>query len=193
VLSPISEGVGAPFHSALVAELGGDTVPTPYPFSAHHARKRVVNGSIICVVADPDESRALVRVAGDLGRRLGSELVLVAVADDGDTVLQDGRPVTRALLRERLEGLAAASGVGGSVHIVVGGGDPIGVVVDVAHDEEAAVIVLGSAPGLLGRTFRSPLARGLAEQAPCPVLVAPPSRPPGPVAVAAVADSGGAR
>jgi nucleotide-binding universal stress UspA family protein len=110
-------------------------------------------GTIVCGVDGSPGSEAAVVSAARLSERLGLRLVLVHVCPDGEADV----PATVE-------------------HVRVIGGRPAQALAEVAAEEGADVIVLGSrAAGLGRRLLRSGLARELEAATPVPVLVAPPS------------------
>jgi nucleotide-binding universal stress UspA family protein len=133
-----------------------------------------MGGTIVCGVSEA-EGRAAADLAGALGARLGLRLVLVSVVD--------GVPDAA---RESLTGRQRQSGaermlrditreLGGSAETRVVHGQRAEALAQVAAEEGADVIVVGSRPSGLGsRNLRSRLARELEAVTPVPVLVAPP-------------------
>jgi nucleotide-binding universal stress UspA family protein len=133
-----------------------------------------MGGTIVCGVS-ATEGREAADLAGALGARLGLRLVLVSVVD--------GVP---AAARESLTGRQRQSGaermlweiaheLGGTAETRVVHGHRAEALAQVAAEEGADVIVVGSrASGLGSRKLRSTLARELEAVTPVPVLVAPP-------------------
>jgi nucleotide-binding universal stress UspA family protein len=114
-----------------------------------------MGGTIVCGVTRSAASRDAAELAAALAARLGMRLVLVHVSADGaaDVRAVPGAEDVRVVHGSRAEGIA-----------------------EVAAEEGADVIVLGSrAGGLRRRLLRSGLARELEQVTPVPVLVAPPS------------------
>jgi len=71
--------------------------------------------------------------------------------------------------------LAAEHGVGGSAEHRLAVGDPAALLGQIAAEEAADVIVVGSRErGRVRRSLESRLARQLASETPVPVLIAPP-------------------
>jgi nucleotide-binding universal stress UspA family protein len=112
-----------------------------------------MGGTIVCGVTGTAAARDASELAAALAARLGLRLVLVHVCPDGEADV----PATVEEVR-------------------VIGGRPAQALAEVAAEEGADVIVLGSrAAGLGRRLLRSGLARELEAATPVPVLVAPPS------------------
>jgi nucleotide-binding universal stress UspA family protein len=135
-----------------------------------------MGGTIVCGVSETPAGRAAADPASALGARLGLRLVLVSVVDgvpagarDSLTARQRQSGAERALAE-----LARSSGDGTETRVVHG--ERAEALAQVAADEGADVIVVGSRPAGLGsRSLRSTLARRLEALTPVPVLVAPPS------------------
>jgi nucleotide-binding universal stress UspA family protein len=112
-----------------------------------------MGGTMICGVTGTAAGRNAAELAAALAGRLGLRLVLVHVSPDGET----GVPA-----------------LADNVRVMRGG--PAQAIAEVAADEGADLIVVGSRAGGLGRRLlRSGLARELEAATPVPVLVAPPS------------------
>jgi nucleotide-binding universal stress UspA family protein len=127
-------------------------------------------------VTESREGRNAVDLAHALGQRLGLRLVLVSVVDgvpkgahESLTARQRQSGVERTLNEIARE-------IGNSTEKRVLLGDRAEVLAQVAAEEGADLIVLGSRPSGLGsRKLRCTLARELEATTPVPVLVAPPS------------------
>jgi nucleotide-binding universal stress UspA family protein len=135
-----------------------------------------MGGTIVCGVSDSASGRAAADLASALGTRLGLRLVLVSVLDwvpPGARESLSGRQErsgAERLLRE------IADGVGDGTETRVVHGPRAAALAQVAAEEGADAIVVGSSPAGLGnRKLRSSLARELEAVTPVPVLVAPPS------------------
>jgi nucleotide-binding universal stress UspA family protein len=130
----------------------------------------------VCGVSETPAGQAAADLAGALGTRLGLRLVLVSVLDgvpagarDSLTARQRQGGAERALAE-----LARSAADGTETRVVHG--EPAEALAQVAAEEGADVIVVGSSPAGLGkRKLRSALARRLEAVTPVPVLVAPPS------------------
>ena len=141
-----------------------------------------MRGTVICGVADSDEGRTALSVATELSKRLGLRLVLVHVADGiapHDVNGEGSESVTTRAGREgaaRLVArLAAEHGVAGSAEQRSAVGDPAALLGEIAAEEAADLIVVGSrARGRLRRRLESGLARHLETTTSVPVLIAPP-------------------
>jgi nucleotide-binding universal stress UspA family protein len=142
-----------------------------------------MRGTIVCGVTDSEAGRGALAAAADLSRRLGLRLVLVHVADgiaplgvDGDT-----ESVTICADREGAARLvacmAADHGVADSADQRSAIGDPAVLLGQIAAEEAADMIVVGSHErGRLRRVVASRFARQLATETPVPVLIAPPQK-----------------
>jgi nucleotide-binding universal stress UspA family protein len=125
-----------------------------------------MRGSIICGVDDSESAKAAARVARRLGSKLGLRLVFVRVVEPGTTEAQ----ITA--IAERLERLSGCTtdvdcGAGWLVDV----GHPADRMVAAASDEEARLIVVGSARP---RSSLGSVSAEVARRAPCPVVVVPP-------------------
>jgi nucleotide-binding universal stress UspA family protein len=135
-----------------------------------------MGGTIVCGVSERAESRSAAELAGAFGARLGLRLVLVSVVDGVPASARDsvtGRQResgTERMLREM------AREIGDQTEARLVHGEPAEALAQVAAEEGADVIVVGSRPAGLGSgKLRSTLARELESLTPVPVLVAPPS------------------
>jgi nucleotide-binding universal stress UspA family protein len=114
-----------------------------------------MGGTMICAVTGTAAGRNAAELAAALAARVGLRLVFVHVSRDGET------GVPPAIL---------------AADVRVIPGRPAQAIAEVAADEGADLIVVGSRTGGLGRRLlRSGLARQLEAATPVPVLVAPPS------------------
>jgi nucleotide-binding universal stress UspA family protein len=135
-----------------------------------------MSGTIVCGVTEAPEGRSAAELAHALGLRLGLRLVLVYVVDGIPAGTQDSLTARqRQSGAERtLHEVAHELGDGAEQRVVLG--DRAERLAQVAAEEGADLIVLGSRPGGLGsRKLRCTLARELEATTPVPVLVAPPS------------------
>ena len=140
-----------------------------------------MRGTIVCGVTDSEAGRGALAAAAELSARLGLRLVLVHVAD-GVAPLDangDSESVTTRADREgaarRVARLAAEHGVAGSAEQRSAVGDPAALLGQIAAEEAADMIVVGSrVRGRVRRAFESRLARRLAAETRVPVLIAPP-------------------
>ena len=141
-----------------------------------------MRGTIVCGVTDSDEGRRALAVAAELCERLGLRLVLAHVAEgiaplgvngersESITTRADGEGAARLVAR-----LAAEHGVAGNAEQRSAVGDPAALLGQIAAEEAADVIVIGSrARGRLRRRLESRLARQLETTTPVPVVIAPP-------------------
>lgn len=117
--------------------------------------------------------RALARVRG-LGERV-SRVLVVAVATDLHSAglgssLADGPIDTRRLLDEALELLGPPERL--AVEVRTATGDPAVVLVEIARDVAANLLVVGRQGGdFVARTLLGSVAQRVVQQAPCDVLV----------------------
>jgi nucleotide-binding universal stress UspA family protein len=114
-----------------------------------------MGGTIVCGLTRSAAARDAAELGAALAARLGMRLVLVHVSQDSD---------------------AGVEATPGAEDVRFVHGSPAEAIADVAAEEGADLIVLGSrAGGLRRRLLRSGLARELEQATPVPVLVAPPS------------------
>ena len=133
-------------------------------------------GTIVCGVAESPEGRSAVELARALGSRLGLRLVLVHVIDGVHPGTEDS--VTARQRQNGAEHMLAAigRGIGNGTEKRVMLGERANALAQVAAEEGADLIVLGSRPAGLGsRKLRCTLARELEAETPVPVVVAPPT------------------
>jgi len=141
-----------------------------------------MNGSIICGVDGSVESRVALRVAAQLSGQLGLPLVVAHVSPAavfapavGTAPVMD--PPSAAELRDGealLEELAVDEGIrDASLRSLYG--LPAERLADLADEEEAAFVVVGSrGRGAFKAAFLGSVSRDLIGVARCPVLVVPP-------------------
>ena len=142
-----------------------------------------MRGTIVCGVTNSDEGHAALELGVELSQRLGLRLVLAHVAegfapldglgDDNESVTMKGNRRGGEILLARL---AREHGVGDTAECRVAVGEPALLVGQIAAEEAADVIVVGSrARRWPGRGIHSKLAEGLASETPVPILIAPPA------------------
>ncbi len=135
-----------------------------------------MSGTIVCGVTESPDGRSAAELAAALGQRLALRLVLVYVIDGVPTGTHESLTA-----RQRQSGAertlnAVANEVGNEAERRVVMGDRAEALAQVAAEEGADLVVLGSrSTGLGGRRLRSTLARELEATTPVPVLIAPPS------------------
>jgi nucleotide-binding universal stress UspA family protein len=131
-----------------------------------------MGGTIVCGIADSAGGRGAAELGAALSARLGLRLVLVYVID---ARLPDDTGLAPTAGAERTAtALAQHLGNATETRIVVGARAEA--LAQVAAEEGADLIVLGSRSGRLGRRhLRCVLAGELEAVTPVPVLVAPPS------------------
>lgn len=135
-----------------------------------------MNGTIVCGVTESPDGRSAAELTHALGLRLGLRLVLVYVVDGVPTGGHESLTVRQRQsgAEQTLNEIARAIGNGSEKRVLLG--DRAEALAQVAAEEGADLIVLGSRPtGLGNRKLRCTLARELEATTPVPVLVAPPS------------------
>jgi nucleotide-binding universal stress UspA family protein len=141
-----------------------------------------MRGTIVCGVTDSDEGRGALAVAVELSERLGLRLVLAHVAEGIAPLPVNGEGSESVTTRAEREGaarfvarMAAEHGVAGSAEQRSAVGDPPTLLGQIAAEEAADLIVVGSrVRGRLRRRLESRLARQLETTTPVPVVIAPP-------------------
>ena len=133
-------------------------------------------GTIVCGVTESADGRGAAQLARALGARLGLRLVLVHVVDglpaDAHESLTSRQ--RQAGAEATLNAIAREIGNGTEKRLALG--DRAEALAQVAAEEGADQIVLGSRPAGLGsRKLHCTLARELEAATPVPVLVAPPT------------------
>jgi nucleotide-binding universal stress UspA family protein len=144
-----------------------------------------VQGTIVCGVTDCEEGRAALELGVELSQRLGLRLVLAHVAEgfasiNGAEADHENESVTMKADRRGAEVLVARLAreydVGDSAEWRVAVGDPAMLVGQIAAEEAADVILVGSrARRWPRRGLDSTLAEGLESETPVPILIAPPA------------------
>lgn len=143
------------------------------------------NSSIVCGVDDSHGARAALRVAAGLAGKLGARLVVAHVVQPPvpapgfgatahqlpgipvDLLLTGGEALVARILQEERLGDATRR---------VGLGFPADKLADVADDEAAELIVVGSrGRGAFKATFLGSVSNDLIGVARCPVLIVPPA------------------
>jgi nucleotide-binding universal stress UspA family protein len=133
-------------------------------------------GTIVCGVTDSSEGQAAAQVASALSKRLGLRLVLVhaLVGRPRDSQKSVSQP-RRADARRALEKFTPEARGPGDHELRIEFGDRAELLAQVAAEEGADLIVLGSCQGRFRRRqLRCSLARELEAATPVPVLIAPP-------------------
>ncbi|HET8606869.1 MAG TPA: universal stress protein [Gaiellaceae bacterium] len=136
-----------------------------------------MHGTILCAVTDSQAGRSAARMAAVLAERLGLRLVLAHVVDGMPR--GGGESLTarqgRAGAEQRLTELATELKLADDADLRVEVGDRAAVLAQLAAEEGADLVVLGSElRGVRGRNLRCGLARDLEATTAAPVLVAPP-------------------
>jgi nucleotide-binding universal stress UspA family protein len=143
-----------------------------------------VRGTIVCGVTDSDEGHAALELGVELSQRLGLRLVLAHVpeglapldgdGDDNESLTMKGNRRGGELF---LAQLAREYGVGDTAECRVAVGEPALLVGQIAAEEAADVIVVGSrARRWPGRGLESSLTEGLESETPVPIVIAPPAK-----------------
>jgi nucleotide-binding universal stress UspA family protein len=143
-----------------------------------------MRGTILCGVTDSEAGRGALELAAVLSERLGLRLVVAHVADGIAPVGGGGNGDESVTTRANREGaarlvarLAAEHGLAGSAEERSAVGDPAALLAQIAAEEGADMIVIGSrARGRFWRGLESKLALQLETEAPVPVLIALPPR-----------------
>lgn len=135
----------------------------------------MTRGTVVCGVTDTPDGRSAAELAAALGSRLGLRLVLVHAVDGvppgTDESLSARQRQARA--EQILAEVAREIGNGTEQRVLLG--RPADALAQVAAEEGADLVVIGSRPAGLGsRKLRSTLARELEATTPIPVAVAPP-------------------
>jgi nucleotide-binding universal stress UspA family protein len=141
-----------------------------------------MRGTIVCGVTESDAGSGALAVAAELSERLGLRLVLVHVADGIVPLDVNGEGSESVTIRAECEGaarlvarLAAEHGVAGSAEQRSAVGEPAALLGQIAAEESADMIVVGSRErGRLRRGLESRLAGELETVTPVPVVIAPP-------------------
>ena len=133
-------------------------------------------GTVVCGVDETAEGADAPAIGHAMAARLGLRLVLVSVIDGVPAGAHESLTARQRLAgaERTLELIARALGNGTERRVVLG--DRAEALAQVAADEGADLIVLGSkTAGLGSRRLRCNLARELEAITPVPVFVAPPS------------------
>jgi nucleotide-binding universal stress UspA family protein len=144
-----------------------------------------VRGTLVCGVNDSDDGRRALELAVVLSARLGLRLVLAHISDgippaagDGDGQESVSMKANREGAARLLAGLTAEYGIADRAEHRSGSGDAAALIGQIAAEEAADLIVVGSRlRGRLRRGLESHLAEQLASETPVPVLIAPPRTP----------------
>lgn len=146
-----------------------------------------MRGTLVCGVTDSEDAVGTVELAVELTQRLGMRLVLAHVAE-GFAPIGDGLELEESVTMkgnrvgaERLLGrLAEEHGVAETAQRRVAVGSPATLLGQIAAEEAADVILVGSRKrGWPRRGLESRLAAHLETETPVPILIAPPRTRPG--------------
>jgi len=131
--------------------------------------------TIVCGIDDSPGAAEALRVARTLSTTLNLRLVLAHIADGWNTGVDEGVATSQARRGgdRLLERAAGEPALRAERRVEVG--DPAEALAQIAAEEAATVIVVGSRrQGRLRPGLRSGLAGELAASAPCPVVIVPP-------------------
>ncbi len=142
-----------------------------------------MRGTLVCGVVDREDGRRALDVALEVSERLGLRLVLAHAAGGFDAIAANGEDAESVSTKADREGgerllarLVAEYGLADRAERRVGTGDAATVIGQIAAEEAADLIVVGSrARGRFRRGFQSRLAEQLGSETPVPVLIAPPA------------------
>lgn len=135
----------------------------------------MTRGTVVCGVTETPDGRSAAELASALGTRLGLRLVLVHVVDGVPPGTHESLTARQrqAGAEQALDEIARGLGDGAEKRIMLG--NRAEALAQVAAEEGADLVVLGSRPAGFGRKLRSTLARELEAATPIPVVVAPPT------------------
>jgi nucleotide-binding universal stress UspA family protein len=144
-----------------------------------------VRGTLVCAVNDSDDGRRALELAVVLSERLGLRVVLAhisdgiaPVADHDDGEESVSMKASREGAARLLARLTAEYGIADRAEHRSGSGDAAALIGQIAAEEAADLIVVGSRlRGRLRRGLESRLAEQLASETPVPVVIAPPRTP----------------
>jgi nucleotide-binding universal stress UspA family protein len=129
-----------------------------------YEKRPMMSGTILCGVNDSPSARAALQLAAALSERLRMRLVVAYIAPEA-AADEAKRLVSRVLERASLDGSADRR---------VGAGEPAGRLAQIAAEEGADLIIVGSSrDGRLRLRPESTLASELETATSCPVLIAP--------------------
>lgn len=142
-----------------------------------------MRGTIVCGVTDCDEGHAALGLGVELSQRLGLRLVLAHVAEGLAPLNGEGNDNESVTMKANRRGgelflarVAREYGVGNTAECRVAVGEPALLVGQIAAEEAADVIVVGSRTRRWpGRGLESRLAGDLERETPVPILIAPPA------------------
>lgn len=142
-----------------------------------------MNGTMLCSVADADEGRSVLELGLELSERLGMRLVLAHVAERLAPIDPDREGSGRVTMKGEQRGgerfltnLARQCGAHHGVECRVAVGDPASLIGQIAAEEAADLILVGSRSRRWpARGLESGLARALGSVTSVPILIAPPA------------------
>jgi nucleotide-binding universal stress UspA family protein len=135
-----------------------------------------MGGTVVCGVTETPDGRSAADLAHALGTRLGLRLVLVHVLEGVPLGTHESLTARQrqAKAEQILNETALEIGDGTEKRIMLG--NRADALAQVAAEEGADLIVIGSRPARLGnRKLRCTLARDLEAATPIPVVLAPPA------------------
>jgi len=141
-----------------------------------------MRGTLVCGVVDGEDGRKALDLAVEVSERLDLRLVLAHAVGGFGLIEAEGEVAESVSTKadreggERLLARLVAEYRLDRAERRVGTGDPASVIGQIAAEEAADLIVVGSrARGRLRRGFQSRLAEQLGSETPVPVLIAPPA------------------
>jgi nucleotide-binding universal stress UspA family protein len=143
-----------------------------------------MRGTLVCAITKGEENGEALALSAELSGRLGLRLVLAHAVDgigglgNGDGLESVSMQADRQGAERRLARLAHEYGVADRAERRVAVGEPAALLGQIAAEEAADVIVVGSrARGRLRRGLESNLALNLETATTVPVVIAPPRSP----------------
>ena len=134
-------------------------------------------GTVVCAVDDAFEARAVLYAAAGLTQAPGSRLIALRVdarATDETAALKAAADL-EAFVSESVPGMVAYQA---RTDLVVRAGKPADVIVEVAREYGASLIVMGThGRGRVGRTVFGSTAEQVLQRATVPVAIVPPALP----------------
>ena len=136
-----------------------------------------MEGTIVCGVTDTPEGRAAAQLAGALAERLDVRLVYAHAVDGVPRGSEESLTARQRFggAQVALTSIARETGPARGVELRIDFGERAQLIAQIAAEEGADLVVLGSRRGRLGGgILRCSLARELEAATPAPVVVAPP-------------------
>ncbi len=174
---------------ALTAEAGHPVVVVPPAAFARVLRLEPdeADAAIVCGFDASDDAARAASTAVEFSERMGSRLTFVHAVDRHSEVTDEEWLASEAVPVAGLDGYGPDSSAPAPARVVAG--DPADVLERVAHEEHAALIVVGTRRrGRFARVLFGSVSAALTARASCPVMVVPPGAE-SQLAVARAADS----